>query len=111
MSKARGQKLLGKAFEVFQRQPFRAEARLIRFLSVVKTELSVHQVDKEAFLFLEAVIAHADRILDHIVGPSFVLLGRNRQIAAQGDLYLLAAFQVSGLWGGNWHQKILSERS
>ena len=66
------EKLLAELLEVFEREPFGAEALLERLLGVVERVLAVHQPEEEVLLLLEAVVAQADGVLDDVVRAPFV---------------------------------------
>src|SRR6185369_14764228 len=62
-------------------------------LRLVERALAIHELKQKVFLLLEPIIAHADRIFDHIVGAPFVLLRHDLDVLAQPDSNESAALQ------------------
>src|SRR5262249_12521182 len=93
---ARRQQLLTEMLQVLQGKPVRTKTLLEGLLRIVQGVRAIHQPDEEVLLFLEAIIAQADRVLDHIVGAPLILLRRDVQIAPDAQSYLFAALQIAG---------------
>ena len=65
----------------------RPETGLECFLGFIQRVLAVHQVEQELLVFLEAVVAQTDRVLDDVVRPPLILLRLDREIGAHAELH------------------------
>ena len=88
--------LHAELLEVFQREPFGAEALLEVLLGLVHGALAVELRQQEVLVLLEAIIAQADRVLDDVEGLALVPLRLDRQIGTHAQLDLFAAFRFAG---------------
>ncbi len=93
------QELLAELFEVFELEAFGAKAVFEGFLGGIEGVLAVHEVEEKIFLFLEAVVAQADGVLDDVVGASLVALRHDAEVGAAAQTHHLASFKVAGRSG------------